>query len=176
MTVFIIKGDAPMSVRQAVKRGLRHFEAQRQRWEREQGIVTSDPEYMAWAAQWVADNEVNRTNNLFNHQLAAYRKAVERLARYRVSEGRPDIYEDQPTGEFDPETGEEIVVTVLVQAAVEPLEATVEEPVFDPETGEQTGTQIVPNPLIVADEAERAQAQVVINATPDDVKLFDANS
>jgi len=30
MTVFIQKGDAPMSLRQGVKRGLRYFEAKKQ--------------------------------------------------------------------------------------------------------------------------------------------------
>lgn len=173
MTVFIQKGDAPMSYRQAVKRGLRHFNAEKAYWQREQGIVEGDPEYQAWATQWVSDNEVNAANNLFNNQLHQYREAVARLARYRVAEGRPELTEEQETGQFDPETGEPITETVVVQTAIEPVEPTVEQPVYDEETGEQTGTETVPNPLIVEDEQERAQAQTLIDATPQGVKEFD---
>jgi hypothetical protein len=32
---------------------------------------------------------------------------------------------------------------------------------------------MVDNPLIVQDDAERAAAQAVVDATPDDVKAFD---
>lgn len=174
MTVFIQKGDAPMTVVQAVTRGLRHFEAEKAFWQREQGIVTDDPDYLAFAAQWVSDNETNAANNQFNHRLAAYRKAVSRLSKYRVAEGRPELTEEQETGEFDPETGEPITQTVVVQTAIEPLEPTVEQPVLDEETGEQIGVETVTNPAIVQDDAERAAAQAVIDATPQEVKDFDA--
>ena len=143
MTVFIQKGDTPMSYRQAVKRGLRHFEAEKAYWQREQGIVESDPAYLAWAAQWVADNAVNEANNLFNHQLAAYRNALERLARYRLADGRPEVTNEQQAIDeqgqpvLDGETGEPVMETVVVQTAIDPLPATIEQPVYDPETGEQ---------------------------------------
>jgi len=172
MTVFIHKGDPPMSRRQAIKRGLRHFNAEKAYWEREQGIVESDPDYQAWATQWVADNVVNAENNLFNNQLAAYRKSTARLDQYKVADGRPEITEEQPTGEYD-EEGNEIMETVVVQTAIDPVEPTVEQPVYDPDTGEQTGTETVTNPLIVADEAERAEAQAVIDQIPQEVKDFD---
>ena len=170
MTVFIHKGDSPMSRRQAIKRGLRHFNAEKAYWEREQGIVESDPDYQAWATQWAADNVVNAENNLFNNQLAAYRKAVARLEQYKVAEGRPEIAEQQPTGEYD-EEGNEIMETVVVQTAIDPVEPTVEQAVYDDE-GNQTGTDIVTNPLIVEDEGERASAQAVIDGTPQEVKDF----
>ncbi|HEY7824321.1 MAG TPA: hypothetical protein VIG24_15875 [Acidimicrobiia bacterium] len=171
MTVFIQKGDAPMSYRQAVKRGLRHFEAEKAYWQREQGMVEGDPAYLAWAGQWVQDNTVNEANNLFNRQLADYRTAVARLAQYRVAEGRPEITEDQPTGEYD-EEGNEIIETVVVQSAIDPLPAQVEVPIYDETTGEQTGTEMVPNPVITEDDAERAAAQALIDATPQEVKDF----
>ena len=171
MTVFIQKGDAPMSTRQAVKRGLRHFEAEKAYWQREQGLVESDPEYMAWAAQWAQDNVINAANNLFNHQLANYRKAVARLAQYKVAEGRPELTEQQPTGQYDDE-GNEIMETVVVQTAIDPVEPTVEQPVYD-EEGNQTGTEVVTNPLIVQDELEREDAQAVVDGTPQEVKDFD---
>ena len=170
MTVFIHKGDSPMSRRQAIKRGLRHFNAEKAYWEREQGIVESDPDYQAWATQWIADNVVNAENNLFNNQLAAYRKAVARLEQYKVAEGRPEITEQQPTGEYD-EEGNEIMETAVVQTAIDPVEPTVEQAVYDDE-GNQTGTDIVTNPLIVEDEGERASAQAVIDGTPQEVKDF----
>jgi hypothetical protein len=171
MTVFIQKGDAPMSYRQAVKRGLRHFEAEKAYWQREQGMVEGDTAYLAWANQWVADNVVNEANNLFNHQLAAYRKATARLAQYRVAEGRPELTEEQPTGQYD-EQGNEVMETVVVQTAIEPLPAEVEQPTYDAD-GNPTGVETVPNPLIVADDAERAAAQAVIDATPADVAAWD---
>jgi hypothetical protein len=171
MTVFIKKGDEPMSRRQAIKRGLRHFNAEKAYWEREQGIVEGDREYQAWATQWVADNVVNAENNLFNNQLAEYRKATTRLSQYKVAEGRQEVYEDQPTGEHD-EEGNEVMEPVLVQTAIDPVESTVEQPVYDDE-GNQTGTEVVTNPLIVQDENERAVAQAVIDATPQEVKDFD---
>lgn len=171
MTVFIQKGDAPMTRRQAVKRGLRHFEAEKAYWEREQGLMESDPAYIAWAQQWIADNAVNTEHNIFNTQLAAYRAAVARLAQYRLAEGRPEVTEVQETGEFDPETGEPVTATVVTQTAVDPLEPTIEQPVYDDE-GNQTGTEQVPNPLIVQDDAERAEAQATIDATPAEVVAF----
>jgi hypothetical protein len=170
MTVFIQKGDAPMTYRQAVKRGLRYFEAEKAYWEREQGIVQSDPIYIAWASQWVSDNLENEANNLFNHALFKYRAAVDRLSKYRLADGRPEVYEDQPTGEIDPETGVEIFESVLVQTAIDPLPAQVEETIYDDE-GNAT-TTLVDNPAIVQDEAERAAAQDLINLTPQEVKDF----
>ena len=171
MTVFIQKGDAELSRRQAIKRGLRHFNAEKAYWEREQGIVEGDSEYQAWASQWIADNLVNAKNNLFNNQLAEYRKASARLAQYRLVDGRPEITEEQPTGEYD-EEGNEITETVVVQTAIDPLPAQVEQPVYD-EEGKQTGIEMVDNPLIVADDAERDAAQAVVDAAPEDVKDFD---
>lgn len=79
--IFIAKGDAPMSVAQAVNRGLAHYDAEKALYMRETGIVTGDPAYIAWAEQWLADNVINGQNNQFNHALAAYRRAVARMAQ-----------------------------------------------------------------------------------------------
>lgn len=172
MTVFIKKGDAPMSYRQAVKRGLRHFEAERAYWQREQGIVESDPAYLAWAAQWVTDNAENEANNLFNHALANYRAALARLEKYRLADGKPEQTIETLTGTFDEDGNEIMEVTVI--PAIEPLDAQVEENVYDDE-GNITGTVMVDNPPIVADDAERAAAQAVVDGTPADVVAFAAN-
>ena len=171
MTVFIQKGDAPMFYRQAVKRGLRYFEAEKAYWEREAGLLMGSQAYIEWANQWMKDNQENAANNAFNVHLWEYRAAVARLAQYRLADGRPEVYEDQPTGAFD-DAGNAIMESVLVQAAIAPLDATVEQPAFDAE-GVQIGTETVPNPLIVQDDAERAAAQAVIDATPQEVKDFD---
>lgn len=170
MTVFIQKGDTPLSTRQAVKRGLRHFESEKAQWEREQGIVEQSPEYFSWANQWVQDNVVNAENNAFNHSLAAYDEALKRLAQYVLSEGRPEVTEE--IEEWNEETGEMITQTVVVQTEISPLELTVEVPVIDEVTGEQTGTEFVVNPEIEKDEMERAAAQQVINSTSEEVKAF----
>ena len=110
--------------------------------------------------------------NSFNAQLAAYRTSAARLTRHVLADGRAEIWEDQPTGEFNPDTGEALTDSVMVSAAIEPLEAMVEQDVTDPETGEVTGTEMVPNPLIEADNAERSAAQAVVDNTPEEVSSF----
>ena len=109
------------------------------------------------------DTDTNRANNTFNWQLQEYRKASSRLARYRLADGRPEVWEDQPAGEYD-EEGNEFVESVLVQSAVEPLVATVEQTTYDMDGVATVAT--VANPLIVADDEERAAAQAVVDGTP----------
>ena len=121
---------------------------------------------------WVQEAADNWT---FNKQLREYVAAVERLKHYILSEGRPEIREDVvvETREVWNEESEEyetvnITENMITQTAIEPLEATVEVTETDPETMEST-TTTVPNPLIVKDEEERAAAQAVIDATPQEV-------
>ena len=121
---------------------------------------------------WVQEAADNWT---FNKQLREYVAAVERLEHYILSEGRPEIREDvvvETREVFNEETGEletvNITENVITQTAIEPLEATVEVTEYDEETMEST-TTTVPNPLIVKDEEERAAAQAVIDATPQEV-------
>ncbi|SFK76198.1 hypothetical protein [Shimia haliotis] len=199
MTVFIQKGDAPLSVRQATKRGMAHVAAELA----QAGARTGDEEllrviphadltprlaavvqalghvsYQAYALGWEADNLVNGEHNLFNHQLAAYREAQSRLARYRLADGRPEITEElqaiddlgQPV--FDETNGEPVMEAVVVQAAIDPLPAEVERPIYDELTGEQTETEMVPNPVIVRDETERADARAVVDEAPTEVIEF----
>jgi len=118
--------------------------------------------------------QADADQTLFDRQLAAYRAATARLAKYRLADGRPELTEMQPTGEqvFNEETGEmeAVMAEVIVQTAIDPLEATVEQTTYD-EEGNAT-TETVDNPLIVADDAERAAAQAVVDATPQEVKDF----
>jgi hypothetical protein len=117
---------------------------------------------------WVQEAADNWT---FNKQLREYVAAVERLEKYILSEGRPEVREDvvvETREVFNEETGEietvNITENVITQTAIEPLEETVEVTEYDPETMEST-TTTVPNPLIVKDEEERAAAQEVVDAT-----------
>lgn len=199
MTVFIKKGDAPLSVRQATKRGMAYVEAQLA----QAGARTGDEEllrvipqenlparlldvvkalghvcYEAFALGWEADNLINGANNLFNHQLAAYRAAQARLARYRLADGRPEVTEERQVIDeqgnflFHEATGEPLVETAVVQAAIDPISVEIDQPVYDEATGEQTGSITVSNPETVRDDEERAAAQTVIDQTPAEVIQF----
>jgi hypothetical protein len=122
-------------------------------------------------------------NWMFNKQLREYAAAVERLSHYVLSEGRPEITEEVVVGEepvldadglpvFD-EEGDPVTTpitqTIVVQAAIAPLPESIEVVTgFDPETGEAI-TETVRNPEIVKDEEERAGAQSIVDATPQEV-------
>lgn len=185
MTVFIHQGDAPLSVRQAANRGIRvmhremtaagaragdvdilmtvpHADLPQRLLDILAALPGQPATYADYAAAWEADNATNAANNLFNHQVASYQSALARLAQYRLADGRPAIYEDQPTGEVD-EQGQPVTESVMVQSPIDPLPAQVEQPVYDAD-GTQTGTEMVPNPLIVQDDAERAAAQATVDA------------
>ena len=118
-----------------------------------------------------ADLQAAADEKQFNQQLAAYRVAVARLAQYVVADGRAEVREMQPTGEqvFNEETGEmeDVMMEVIVQTAIEPVEATVTRMVYseDDPMAEPT-EETIENPLITKDNEERAAAQAVVDATP----------
>ena len=118
-----------------------------------------------------ADTDTNRDNNLFNQQLKDYKQATARLEQYVLSDGREEVREMQPTGEqtFNEDTMkmDDVMHEVIVQTTIEPLEPTIEQTVYSDEA--EPTVETVPNPLIVQDEAERATAQAVIDATPDEI-------
>jgi hypothetical protein len=199
MTVFIQKGDAPLSVRQATKRGMSYVASDlamagaRRGDEELLRVIPHDNlparlldvvqalghvSYEAFALGWEADNFVNGENNLFNYELVAYRAAQGRLVLYRLADGRAEVTEEQQALDeqgqpvFDKETGEPVMEAVVVQAVIEPLPAEIEQSVYDETTGEQTGTIMVPNPAVVRDDAERAAARTVIDGTPTEVIAF----
>ena len=165
MTIFVTKGDLPLTAAQLEKRAQKHINRSWPEQAREKSIRLADGAFDAFMSTFSADHDVNTANNTFNWQLQDYTKATSRLARYVLSEGRPEVYKDQPTGEL-------ITESVLVQTAIDPLDAQVEQTVYDDE-GNVTGTTMVANPLIVADDAERDAAQAVVDATAQDVKEFD---
>ena len=113
---------------------------------------------------------------LFAQQLAAYRTATARLAQYIVADDRAEVTEMQPTGEqvWNEDTGEmvDVMHEVITVTAVEAVEATVTRWVYpdDPMSEEEATEETIENPLITTDNAERADAQATVNATPQAVK------
>ena len=167
--IFLNKGDAPVSEADVQAGTQRHIDLDWPSWKRERSIRTDPTALNAYMDTVSTDTDTNRANNTFNWQLQEYSTAVARLDRYVLADGRPGVWEDQPAGEYD-EEGNEFVESVLVQSAVEPLVATVEVTTSDIDGNETTET--VANPLIVADDEERASAQAVVDGTPTDVVAF----
>jgi len=170
MTLFVTKGDAPLTDAQLEKRAQRNIAKVWPDQAREKSIRLADGAFDAFMSTFSTNHDVNITNNTFNWQLQEYRKATARLAQYVVADGRAEVWEDQPTGEYD-EEGNEVMESVLVQTAIEPVEATVTRLVYsedDPmaEPVEET----IENPLITVDVAERTAAQATVDATPQAVK------
>lgn len=110
----------------------------------------------------------------FNQQLAAYRVAVARLAQYIVADGRAEVREMQPTGEqvWNEETMEmeDVMQEVITVTAIDPVEATVTRWVYSDDMDAEPTEETIENPLITTDNAERAAAQAVVDATPQAVK------
>jgi hypothetical protein len=169
MTVFVTKNDLPLTPAQLEKRAQKHIKRVWSDQAREKSIRLADGMFDDFMNSFSVDHDVNLTNNTFNWQLDEYRKATARLARYVLADGRPEVWEDQPTGDYD-EEGNEVMESMLVQAAVDPLEPTVEVTTYDVD-GNGT-TETVANPLIVEDEAEREAAQSIVDGTPDDVTAW----
>ena len=106
-------------------------------------------------------------------QLADYTVATARLARYIVADGRAEVVESQATGEqvFNEETGEmdDVMADVVTVTAIEPVDATVTRISYSEDMGEESTEEEVENPLITRDNAERAEAQAIVDATPQPV-------
>lgn len=109
----------------------------------------------------------------FNHQLAQYATAIDRLSQYKLSEGCAETKRMMATGEqvFNEETKEmePVLVEVTAHASIDPLPLTVQVSEMNNTTMEMVVTTI-DNPAIVQDIAQRAAAQTVVDATPAEVK------
>ena len=108
MTIFVNKGEAPLTDAQLEKRSQRYIARDWPVQAREKSIRLGDGSFDAFMATHSVNHDINIVNNLFNTQLAAYRTAVARLDRYVLADGRQEVKEMQPTGEqvFNEETGE----------------------------------------------------------------------
>jgi hypothetical protein len=108
----------------------------------------------------------------FAQQLESYTTATARLAQYVLSVGREEVTESLPTGEqvFNEETAEmnDVMADVVTVSAIAPVDATVEVTTYNDEGDATTST--IENPLITQDNAERAAAQAIVDATPQSVK------
>lgn len=176
--IFINKGDATLTEAQLNKRTQAYIDRDWPEWKRERSIRVGDGLFDAYMRMVAIDTDENRANNLFNWELAQYRIATSRLSRYQLSVGRAEVIESIPTGEqvADDATGlmVDVMTDVVTQTAIEPLSATVESVTVDID-GNETIEQ-APNPLIVQDDTERAQAQAVIDATPKAVIDYDSQT
>ena len=119
-----------------------------------------------------ADLQTAADAKQFAQQLESYTTATARLAQYVLSVGREEVTESLPTGEqvFNEETSEmdDVMADVVTVSAIEPVDATVEVTTYNDEDDATTTT--VENPLITQDNAERAAAQAIVDATPQSVK------
>ena len=165
MTIFVNKGDLPLTPAQLEKRSQRFIAKDWPTQYRERSIRKADGLLDAFMASFSADHDVNVANNTFNAKLADYRTATARLAQYRLADGRPEQTFEEPSGEYDEEGTE--IMHVWVRAGIDPLDAQVEQTIYDDE-GNAT-TEMVDNPMIVQDDAERSAAKAVVDATPDDI-------
>jgi hypothetical protein len=177
MTQYVNKGDEWLTDTQLEQRAQRYIARDWPLQRREKSIRLGDGQFDAFMATFSTNHDTNKANNTFNWQLQEYRKATARLDQYVLADGRPEVTEMQPTGEqvYNEETGEmeDVLHEVVMQTAVEPLPATVEILVYNEEDPEAEPTvETVDNPEIIRDTEERAAAQSVVDATPDEVKNF----
>ena len=106
----------------------------------------------------------------FASQVQDYTEAKARIAKYQLSVGRSESTEEIVVRQdLNTDTGviDDITETITI-AAIDPLEATVEQTTIDAD-GVATTTNVA-NPLIVADDAERTAAQLIVDNTPQPVK------
>ena len=172
--IFVNKGDAPLTPAQLEKRSQRWINRSWTPQAREESIRKGDGAFDAFMTTHSTDHATNKANNEFNQQLADYRKATARLAQHILADGRAEVTEMQPTGEqtFNEETGEmeDVMHEVIVQTAIDPVEATVERTVYGDDPDAEPTVEVIENPLITQDNLERAEAQAVVDATPQEVK------
>lgn len=114
---------------------------------------------------------------LFNHRLQEYTKAIERLAQYQVALGREgttkeivvsESYQVDDEGKFIFDDNGEVVMNYVTETladlpAIDPLPAQIT--IVDIDGNEST----IENPLITKDNEERAAAQAIVDATPQEI-------
>ena len=91
MTLFVTKGDAPLTDAQLEKRAQRNIAKVWPDQAREKSIRLADGAFDAFMSTFSANHDVNIANNTFNWQLAEYRKATTRLAQYVLADGRAEV-------------------------------------------------------------------------------------
>ena len=106
----------------------------------------------------------------FNIQLGKYRVALARLNKYSLVTGQVEVTESVSTGrQVWSEDDDDYIAemeTVVVKAFVPALEPTVNIEVRGEGFKAENTIQTIDNPLITQDNAERAEAQAIVDATP----------
>ena len=143
-------------------------------------VKTATPKVLPVQADEDAYVKEHVDTYIFNKQLQAYTVATARLDKYVLADGRPELTEMQDTTEYVVDAEGMLVLTdgeptfiqeeVIVQTAIEPLEATVEVTTYPEDIDAEPVTTIIENPEITQDNLERAEAQAVVDATPAEVK------
>jgi hypothetical protein len=118
--------------------------------------------------------QTDANSKKFNQQLSAYTTAKERLTQYQVALGREEVVESKPGPEqvWDEEAMEmvDVMVDIITVTAIEPVDATVTRIIYpDDVLTEEVTEETIENPLITKDKAERAEAQAIVDATPQSV-------
>jgi len=174
--IFVNKGDKPLSATQLEKRAQKYITRAFSPQAREESIRKEDGAFSGFMTAFSADHTVNVENNTFNHQLVAYKNAVARLEKHVLLDGQVEVREMMPTGEqvFNEETMEmeDVLEEVVVKREIEPVEEFVEVTVYGDDPEAEPTVEQQRNPVAVQDEAEREQAQAVVDATPQAVKDF----
>jgi len=174
--IFVNKGDKPLSATQLEKRAQKYITRAFSSQAREESIRKEDGLFNSFMAEFSQDHSVNVENNTFNHQLVAYKNAVARLEKHVLLDGQAEVREMQPTGEqvFNEETGEmeDVLQEVVVKQEIEPVDEFVDVVVYGDDPEAEPTTEQQRNPVVVQDEAEREQAQAIVDGTPPVVKGF----
>lgn len=174
--IFVNKGDAPLTATQLEKRAQKYITRAFPLQAREESIRKDDGAFSGFMTDFSADHAVNVENNTFNHQLVAYSNAVARLEKLALLDGQAEVREMQPTGEqvFNEESGEmeDVLQEVVVKQEIEPVEEFVEVVVYGDDPESEPTVEQQRNPVVIQDEAEREQAQAVVDGTPQAVKDF----
>ena len=173
--IFVNQSGKPITEAQLQKRTQAYIDRDWPQWKRERAMRTDATDLNTYMAQVATDTDTNRANNTFNQQLADYRVATARLAQYIVADGRAEVTESQPTGEqvWNEDTMEmvDVMHDVITVTAIEPVEATVTRMVYSEDDPMAAPTEeTIENPLITTDVSERAEAQAVVDGTPQAVK------
>jgi hypothetical protein len=122
-----------------------------------------------------------KADALAEYQLEEYAKSISRLSQYQVALGREEVTEETVVGtrpvldENDEVvlgsegqvTCEDVVEQIVTVTSIDPVDATIEQTTYDDEGVATTAT--VENPLITKDNDERADAQAIVDATPQSV-------
>jgi len=120
----------------------------------------------------VIDNDTlnsRKSQALFDHRLQEYTKAQTRLSQYIVADGREEETEEVVVRqEYNEETEElvDIMETRIITSTVDPVVATITSTVYSGDIDADPTEETIENPLITQDNAERADAQAIVDATP----------